>query len=91
MRLTRLLYNRIAVIRNQDIKVCIKCVSFIRYKNNYPYDSLTNNKEYGKCSMFGEKNMVTGDIEYINAARCRADETKCGRNGNAYEELSSTT
>lgn len=89
MRLTQILYltTKPNFIRNLDLKSCINCINFIRYKNNYPQESLTNNREYGMCEIFGEKNMVTGDIIYNRASQSRDDETKCGRLGKYYEEI----
>jgi len=47
----------------------------------------------GKCSIFGEKNLETGETEYLDAVKCRTDfvvgnnipfERTCGTDGIYY-------
>lgn len=38
-----------------------------------------------KCSFFGSKCLVTGNITYENAWSCRIREDQCGTNGTRYE------
>ena len=66
-------------IRNKDLPICSKCLHFIEHTNNYPYDPVPNNKEYGRCKKFGEKNLITGEIEYELAKDCRLNANKCGK------------
>ncbi len=66
---------------------CNKCIHFIEHKNNYPYDSVPDNIEYGKCKKFGNVNLVSGLIEYEYAKNCRSDSTKCGIVGSKYQPL----
>lgn len=68
--------------------VCVNCIHFIEHKNNYPYDPLPSNKHYGKCSKFGEIDIITGITEYDFAKNCRDDNKKCGKNGVEYKEKS---
>lgn len=73
-------------IRNTDLPICSKCIHFIEHKNNYPYDSLPNDKLYGKCKKFGQVNFISGEIEYDLARISRDDNNKCGKNGSEYKE-----
>ena len=36
---------------------------------------------YSKCKYFGDKNILSGKIEYDYAILCRNDEFKCGTEG----------
>lgn len=77
---------KIPMLRNLKYPVCFNCAHFIEYKNNYPYDALPDSKEFGKCKMFGEIDLITGTIEYDYAKNCRQDTKKCGINASCYEE-----
>jgi hypothetical protein len=71
-------------IRNTELPNCFNCLHFIEYKNNYPYDPIPCNTQYGKCKKFGEVNLITGVIEYDFANNCRNDVNKCGKLGSEY-------
>ena len=71
-------------IKNTNLNTCINCIHFIEHKTNYPYDDLSNDKKYGKCKIFGEKNLVTGEIEYNYAFESRKHQTLCGINGKYF-------
>ena len=71
-------------IRNTELPSCFNCIHFIEHTNNYPYDSVPSDKEYGRCKKFGEVDLVTGLIEYDFAKNCRNDIKKCGKNGAEY-------
>ena len=71
-------------IRNLELPSCLNCLHFIKHTNNYPYDPVPSNTEYGMCKMFGEMNMITGAIEYDYAKHCREDNSKCGKLGSEY-------
>ena len=73
-------------IKNTNLKSCVKCINFIEHKTNYPYESIPDDKEYGKCKIFGEQNMVTGEIIHNYASSCRNHESLCGMNGKHFEE-----
>jgi len=72
-------------IRNINLPVCANCIHFIEHKNNYPYDPVPNDQQYGKCKKFGEIDFITGVIKYDFANICRYDDTKCGDKGFEYE------
>ena len=67
------------VIRNKKLPICAECVHFIEHTNNYPYDPITSNEQYGRCKKFGEVNMITGVIDNDFASDCRLDNNKCGK------------
>jgi len=71
-------------IRNKEFPVCSNCLYYIEHTNNYPYDSLPDNKKHGKCKKFGEVNIITGVIEYDFANDCRNNMNKCGKNALEY-------
>ena len=71
-------------IRNKELPVCSTCVYFKEHTNNYPYDPLPSNEQYGKCTKFGEVHLVTGAIEYDLASQCRLNSNQCGTTGSEY-------
>jgi hypothetical protein len=71
-------------IRNKQLPICSNCVHFIEHTNNYPYDPIPSNKQYGKCKKFGEVNMITGSIEHDFASDCRLNNNKCGKFASEY-------
>jgi hypothetical protein len=64
-------------IKNINVNPCRKC---IHYNSRYDDSSLSN------CKKFGEKNIISNEIKYDNAERCRNDELKCGKEGKYFEE-----
>jgi hypothetical protein len=80
-----ILTRTFSVIRNKELPICSKCVYFIEHTNNYPYDPIPINEQYGRCKKFGEVNMITGIVEYDFANDCRKD-SKCGKKGSEYIE-----
>ena len=73
-------------IRNKELPICLKCLHFIEHINNYPYDPIPCDKQYGKCRKFGEVNLITGTIEHDLASNCRLNVSKCGNFGSEYIE-----
>jgi len=73
-------------IRNKELPICSKCIHFIEYTNNYPYEPVPRDEQYGRCKKFGEINMITGAIEHDLASNCRLDVSKCGKFGEEYIE-----
>ena len=73
-------------IRNIGLPICVNCIHFIEYKNNYPYDPFPNDNLDGRCKKFGEIDSITGVIEYDFARHCRNNEKKCGKTGTEYKE-----
>jgi hypothetical protein len=65
-------------IRNKELPICLNCLHFIEFTNNYPYDSIPSDEKYGRCKKFGEVNLISGNIEYDFAKNCRLNDNKCG-------------
>ena len=86
-RLATLTTRRTIFIKNKDFKSCAGCANFLEHSTVYPYDSLPNDEKYGKCKMFGEQNLVSGNIEYDYATWCRQDKYKCGIDGKYFTPL----
>ena len=61
-------------IKNRDLPVCINCVFFEKQH------------KIGVCKKFGEKNIITGDIKYMNVLTSRNDLNSCGEKGTYYVE-----
>ena len=70
------------LIKNIDLLSCKHCRHFIP-----DYYSSTS---YSKCKMFGEKNIITDEINYDYANSCREDELKCGINAIYFERENQT-
>jgi hypothetical protein len=64
-------------IKNINVNPCKNCNY---YKESYVYSELS------KCKKFGEKNIVTNEIKYDYADSCRNNESKCGNEGNYFED-----
>jgi len=64
-------------IKNIDFPSCKNCIHFSQ--DNYNIDSLS------LCTKFGEKNIITDEINHDFANSCRKDEEKCGLEGKCFE------
>ena len=64
-------------IRNKALPICSNCLHFIEHTNNYPYDPIPCDEQYGRCKKLGEMNLITGVIEYDLARNCRLNISKC--------------
>ena len=64
------LVKRHIVIKNEHVTSCSNCLFFIK-----PNGDLT---QLGKCKQFGEKNIITGEIEHYYALACRKNRFLCG-------------
>jgi hypothetical protein len=84
--INRTLFTGQIFIRNKELPICINCVHFVEHTNNYPYDPIPSDEQYGKCKKFGEVNMITGRIKYDLASDCRLNMNKCGDFGSEYTE-----
>jgi hypothetical protein len=73
-------------IRNKELPICSNCLYFIEHTNNYPYDPIPSNEQYGRCKRFGEVNFITGELNHDLAMNCRLDVSKCGNIGSKYKE-----
>ena len=77
--------KEIPFIRDVNLPVCVNCLHFIEHKTNYPYDSVPDNKSFGRCKKFGYKDVITGEFNYDFAYRCRDNREKCGLTGKFFE------
>lgn len=64
-------------IVNYNLPVCKNCMHFMKSKH---MDDLS----YGVCKLFGQKNIVTGEIKYKYADMTRMSEKFCGINGKYF-------
>jgi len=56
-------------IKNIDLPICVNCLFYEKI-----------NKQ-AVCKKFGEKNVITGNITYVNVINCRTDINACGKKG----------
>jgi hypothetical protein len=40
----------------------------------------------GKCNLFGEINIISGEVEYDYASLVRMSESKCGNKGKYFQD-----
>jgi len=69
---------------NTTIKTCIKCKYFINHLPDYP-DEPQDNSNYGRCYLFCNIDVITGDKTYDYAKNARNDKSKCGLSGKLFE------
>lgn len=72
MNLRRLIFT--PRIKNIEYPSCKDCVYFIKHKE------IT----FSRCAFFGEKNLVTGELNYKFADLTRKNE--CGNSGKYFEK-----
>jgi len=73
--ITNQLYSQIKrhiVIKNEHVTSCSNCLFFI--KPTFKGES----NLYGRCKQFGEKDIITGEVEQSFALTCRKDRSLCG-------------
>ena len=83
--------SRQIFIRNKELPICSNCLHFIKHTNNYPYDPIPRDDQFGRCKKFGEVNLITGEITYDLAMNCRLNINKCGELGLEYTEKKNQT
>ena len=68
------------IIKNNNIPACRNCKFFMpKYYNQFDSDM-------NRCVKFGEKDIITGKIEYDFVSTSRKDEAKCGLKAKEFEE-----
>jgi len=67
-------------IRKSGGPFCVHCMHFLEKEINHLYEGVTDSK-YGRCKKFGERNCVSGLVEYDYAQNCRDDPSKCSQRG----------
>jgi hypothetical protein len=68
------------IIKNINIPACRNCIHY-NPDVNFDYTS-----RYNKCDNFGEKNIITNEINYDYVESCRRDESMCGKYGKYFVE-----
>lgn len=82
MNLFAFLYSAMCLsskIKYMDYPICKKCIHFL------PHEHLKHNDEFARCKLFGEKNVVTGEIKYKYADMCRLNNDQCNITGKYHE------
>lgn len=70
----------LAVIQ-KNAPSCKNCVHFRPYSRLLDYGD-----DRGRCSLFGEKNIVSDEVVYTPASNCRNNETLCGPQGGLFRQ-----
>lgn len=65
------------------IPLCKNCKHF---KYDMEISDKKNQLQYGRCELFGNLDLVTGNIEFQYAAITRDHENQCGLDGKYYKE-----
>lgn len=78
-----LLYSNLSgkIIKNIDIPSCKNCIYHIPSKHGSEFSSTMS-----KCEKIGEKNIITDEIKYHYADKCREKESLCGNEGKYFEK-----
>ena len=71
--------NSINKIKRFNLPECRNCKYF---KPEKSFKSEKSQIQFGQCTYFGKKDLVSGEIEYIYASTARVDE--CGEEGKYY-------
>jgi hypothetical protein len=75
-----IVFKKFSFIKNKDLPICKNCIHFINYEKNPELNDV-----YGKCKLFGEKNIITGEITYTSASTSRDCEHLCGITAKYYD------
>jgi hypothetical protein len=85
LRIRTLLFSSTSseqIIKNGNVNPCVNCVF---YK---PSTFRKFTSEFSKCEKFGEKDIITGVINYSYADSCRNNQGKCGIEGHYFVQES---
>jgi len=63
-------------VKNEDFPNCKDCRFFV----SEPFSSI----QYGRCHYFGEKDLITGKIDYKYASTAR--QYDCGKDGKYFKQ-----
>ena len=67
-------------IENSQYPTCKDCIYFKESPDPFDKYHLSN------CVLFGEKDNISGKIEYKYTKTCRNNNHLCGKNGKYYKE-----
>jgi hypothetical protein len=60
------------IIKNKDFPACVDCFYYIQ-------GQLRGGR--GTCTKFGEKDIISGKVSFIQASICRSDDNLCSNKG----------
>ena len=72
-------------IKNQNLPTCVNCKHY-----QIPVKYYKDGKIYninGKCSIFGEKNLETGELIYNDSLDCRLNDRLCTTKAIYFEQI----
>ncbi len=72
-------------VKKSTVKPCVECVHFIKDTIYGKYDE-PDDENNGKCKIFSEINVVTGQIKHDYALQCRYDNSLCGMDGKHFRQ-----
>jgi len=72
-------------IKNKDLPSCANCKFYRARLQTYKNGTIIT--ENGKCTIFGEKNLESGEIIFRDALACRLNHSECRPDGVYFEEL----
>ena len=65
-------------IKNNEYPSCKDCKYFTEHTDPY------NKYHLSKCTLFGEKDIISGEIDYHFATTCRTFDHLCSKKGKYY-------
>lgn len=73
-------------IRNANANLCVNCTHFIRHPESQFSNSQSKvENTLSRCKLFGEMNIISGELEYDYAIIVRTSDNKCGNSGKYFE------
>ena len=69
------------IIKNIEIPSCKNCIYHVPSKHGSDFSSTMS-----RCEKFGEKNIITDEIKFEYADKCREKESLCGNEGKYFEK-----
>jgi len=72
-------------IKNKNLPACVNCKHYRVQIQTYKNGRIIN--ENGKCTIFGEKNLESGEIIFREALACRLNHSECRPEGIYFEQL----
>ena len=81
MNFSRPLFSSNKIIHNLHVPVCINCIHYIPCKSRYTFGT-----DLSQCAKFGEKDIITNEINYAYTKWCRKDIDRCSLEGKYWEE-----
>jgi len=76
-------------IKRFNYPECRKCKYFKPAKDQFKNE--TEQIKYGRCTYFGEKDLVSGELEFKYASTCRRYAGDCGEYAKYYSPKDTTT